>query len=60
MNMLQYSIHFYWFLMLVGLRLMQMYYKGHGEVKDDIHVVAYCYQLLNQVICTRILTLLFL
>jgi hypothetical protein len=33
MNMLQYSIHFYGFLMLVGLRLMPNVYKGHGEVK---------------------------
>jgi hypothetical protein len=31
--MLQYSIHFCGFLLLVGL---QMYYKGHGEVKVDI------------------------
>jgi hypothetical protein len=36
MNMLQYSIHFGEFLTLVGLHLMKMYYKGHGEVIVDI------------------------
>jgi hypothetical protein len=38
-----------------------MYYKGHGsEVK--VHIVfLFCYkQMLNQVIYTRILTILFL
>ena len=35
-----------------------MYYKGHGEVKVDIMFVAFANNLLNQVVCTRILTIL--
>ncbi len=36
MNMLQHSIHFCWFLTLVGLRKCQLYYKGLSEVKVDM------------------------
>ena len=36
MIMLQYSIHFGGFLMLVGLRLMPNVLQGRGEVKVDI------------------------
>ena len=33
-----------------------MCYKGHGEVKVDIMLLLIANNLLNQVICTRILT----
>ena len=36
-----------------------MYYKGHGEVKVDIMLLLIANNLLNQVICTRILTIIF-
>ncbi len=46
--------------MLVSLRLMPNVLQGAWYSQNWHHVVAYCYQLLNQVICTRILNILFL
>ncbi len=57
MNMLQYSIHFCGFLTLVGLRLMPNVLQGAWCSQGQHHVVACCWQLLNQVICTRISTI---
>ena len=34
-----------------------MYNKGHGEVKFDIMLLLIANNLLNRVICTRILTI---
>jgi hypothetical protein len=43
-------------LLTLNARCIQ-YIKGHGEVKVDIMLLLIANNLLNQVICTRILTI---
>ena len=50
MNMLQYSIHYCGFLMLVSLRWMPNVLQGAWWSQSWHHVIACCIQLLNQII----------